>query len=380
MFTRHRKARVLFGLSDVILAAIAFEAAYQPRVFLHLDREFFMTVERKALVLGFALASWVIIGLWLNIYEKLDSGHPRVVLRDAARQCAYGALSVIVFEYLLRLDLSRFFVVLFAAYAWVILLLFRLTAARLVGVIRREFAAPHYVMVVGTGERAVRLGRDLEHSVNYGVRLRGFLAETPGAPHEIVLRTPYKVLPVADLPAILSEHVIDEVIFAVGSESLVNLEEVFLLCDEEGVRTRVAVDFFPHVNSTVSLDRFGATPLLTFSAAPYDEIRLLVKRVTDIAIAAAGLVVLAPFMLLVAMLIRLTSPGPAIFRQRRCGLNGRLFVFYKFRSMIEDAEKLRDHYGHLNVRGTAFKIPDDPRLTRLGRWLRKFSVVAVSLK
>ena len=74
--------------------------------------------------------------------------------------------------------------------------------------------------------------------------------------------------PIAELPAILRQHVVDEVIFAVGSESLAELEEVFLLCDEEGVRTRVAVDFFPHVNSTVSLDRFGATPLLTFSAAP----------------------------------------------------------------------------------------------------------------
>jgi exopolysaccharide biosynthesis polyprenyl glycosylphosphotransferase len=182
------------------------------------------------------------------------------------------------------------------------------------------------------------------------------------------------VLPVADLPAILREHVVDEVIFAVGSERLSELEEVFLLCDEEGVRTRVAVDFFPHVNSTVSLERFGSTPLLTFSAAPYDEIRLLVKRATDVLIAVAGLVVLAPLMLAIAVLIRLTSPGQAIFRQVRCGLNGRLFVFYKFRSMCENAERLRDQYEHLNVRGTAFKIPADPRLTRLGRWLRKFSV------
>jgi exopolysaccharide biosynthesis polyprenyl glycosylphosphotransferase len=374
MFSRHRKARVLFGLSDVILAAIAFEAAYQTRALLHLDHEFYMTVERKALVLAFALASWVSIGLWLEIYEKLDAGHPGIILRDAARQCAYGALSLVVFEYLWRLDLSRFFVILFAAYAWVLLLLFRLTAGRVVGVIRREFAAPHYVMVVGTGERAINLARDLEQSSKYGVRLRGFLAEKPGAPSEILLRTPYKVLPVADLPAILREHVVDEILFAVGSESLVDLEEVFLLCDEEGVRTRVAVDFFPHVNSTVSLDRFGPTPLLTFSAAPYDEIRLLLKRAIDVAIAAAGLIVLSPLMVLVAGMIRLTSPGPAIFRQLRCGLNGRLFVFYKFRSMVVDAEKMRDRYEHLNVRGTAFKIPDDPRLTQLGRWLRKFSI------
>jgi exopolysaccharide biosynthesis polyprenyl glycosylphosphotransferase len=374
MFGRHRKARVLFALSDVLLAAVAFEAAYQTRLVLHLERAFYLTVERKALVLAFALAAWVAIGLWLEVYEKLDIGNPRVILRDAARQCGYGALCLIVFEYVFRLDLSRFFLVLFSAYAWVLLLLFRLMAGRVVGVIRREFAAPHYVMVVGTGVRAVRLARGLEQSSQYGIRLRGFLSESPTAPAEIQLRASYKVLPIGDLHSILRQHVVDEVIFAVGSESLAELEEVFLMCDEEGVRTRVAVDFFPHVNSTVSLDRFGETPLLTFSAAPYDEIRLLLKRITDIAIAAAGLVVLSPWMAAIAMLIRLTSPGPAIFRQVRCGLNGRLFLFYKFRSMVENAEDLKKELEHLNVRETVFKIPGDPRLTGIGRFLRKFSI------
>jgi len=374
MFGRHRKARVLFALSDVLIAALAFEAAYQTRVLLHLERAFYLTVERKALVLAGALAAWVAIGLWLEVYEKLDIGNPRVILRDAARQCSYGVLCLIVFEYVFRLDLSRFFLVLFSVYAWVLLLLFRLMAGRVVGVIRREFAAPHYVMVVGTGPRAVHLARGLEQSSEYGVRLRGFLSEGPVAPPEIHLRASYKVLPIADLQSILRQHVVDEVIFAVGSESLAELEEVFLMCDEEGVRTRVAVDFFPHVNSTVSLERFGETPLLTFSAAPYDEIRLLLKRLTDIAIAAAGLVVLAPFMAAIAILIRLTSPGPAIFRQVRCGLNGRLFLFFKFRSMVQNAEELKKDLEHLNVRETAFKIPRDPRLTGIGRFLRKFSI------
>jgi exopolysaccharide biosynthesis polyprenyl glycosylphosphotransferase len=374
MFSRKRKARVLFGLSDIIVASAGFEAAYQTRVLLHLEHAFYLVPERKALVLAVALAAWVAIGLWLEVYEKLDSGHPRVILRDAARQCAYGALCLVVFEYLLRLELSRFFLILFACYTWVLLLLFRLTAGRVVGVMRREFAAPHYVMVVGTGERAIRIARGLEQSSEYGVRLRGFLSERQDAPAEITLRVPYRVLPIADLPAILRQHVVDEVIFSVGTESLAELEEIFLLCDEEGVRTRVAVDFFPHVNSTVSLDRLGDTPLLTFSAAPYDEVRLLAKRAIDLAIAAAGLVVLAPLMGTVALLIRLTSPGPAIFRQVRCGLNGRLFVFYKFRSMVNNAEQMKKDLEHLNVRETAFKIPDDPRLTRLGRYLRKFSI------
>src|SRR6516225_300029 len=322
MFNRQRKARVLFALSDVFLATLAFEAAYRTRLLLHLEREFYLTIERKALVLGFSLLALVGFGLWLELYEKLDAGHPRLILRDAARQCAYGALFLVVFEYLLRLDLSRFFLALFVTYEWVALLLFRLTAGRLVGVIRREFAGPHYVMVVGTGARARRLGEALERSVDYGVRLRGFLSDQPvEAPAEISLRAGYRVQPIAELSAILRQHVIDEIIFAVESDRLSELEEYFLLCDEEGVRTRVAVDFFPHVNSTVSLERFGPTPLLTFSAAPYDEIKLLAKRVTDILIAAAGLIVLMPLMVVIGIAIRLTSPGPAIFKQVRCGLN-----------------------------------------------------------
>ena len=375
MFNRQRKARVLFALSDVILATLAFEGAYQTRLLLHLERDFYLTVERKALVLGFSLLALVGIGLWLEMYEKLDAGHPRLILRDAARQCAYSALFLVVFEYVLRLDLSRFFLTLFVTYEWVLLLLFRLTAGRLVGVIRREFAGPHYVMVVGTGTRARRLGEALERSVDYGVRLRGFLSDEPeAAPGEIGLRASYRVRPIAELSGVLREHVIDEIIFAVESDRLSELEEYFLLCDEEGVRTRVAVDFFPHVNSTVSLERLGATPLLTFSAAPYDEIHLLLKRAVDIALAAAGLVVLAPFMVAIAAAIKLTSPGPAIFRQVRCGLNGRRFLFYKFRSMCENAEQMKASLAHLSTRQTAFKIPDDPRLTRIGGFLRRFSI------
>jgi exopolysaccharide biosynthesis polyprenyl glycosylphosphotransferase len=375
MFSRPRKARVLFGISDILLVSLAFALAYRTRSILHLEHVFYLTPERMALVLGAALLAWVAIAWWLEIYEKLDSGHPRVILRDAAKQCVYGALCLVVMEYVLRLDLSRFFVLMFAALAWILLLIFRLTAGRVSGVLRRGFTRPHYLMVVGTSDRARQLARALEESVEYGVRLRGFLSERPEtAPAEIALGATYPVYPIRELPALLREHVIDEIVFAVGSESLAGLEEVFLLCDEEGVRTRIAVDFFPHVNSTVSLDRLGSTPLLTFSAAPYEEIRLLVKRITDMTVAGAALIALSPLMAAVAILIRLTSPGPAIFRQVRCGLNGRQFVFYKFRSMVQNAEELKPALAHLSTRETAFKIPGDPRQTGVGHYLRKFSI------
>jgi exopolysaccharide biosynthesis polyprenyl glycosylphosphotransferase len=378
VFSRHhRKVKVLFGLSDVIITALAFEAAYQTRHLLNPDLQhtFYLVVPVKALLVGFVALVWLALGHWLDIYEKLDSAHPPVILHETFRQCGLGGVALVLFEYFLRLDLSRFFLGLVAGYSWILLCLFRLLAGNLVGAIRKEFGAPHFVMVAGLGERALRIAKALERSAKYGIRLTGFINEGQGqAPATVTLGSEYKVYPVAELPDLLKGRVIDEIIFAVESSSLRDLEDVFLLCDEEGVRTRVAVDFFPHVNSEVYLEQLGSLPLLTFSAAPHDEIRLLVKRATDFVLAAAGLALLFPFMLLIAAVIRLTSPGPAIFRQERCGLNGRRFVFYKFRSMCENAEELKQELQHLNRKSTAFKIPNDPRLTGLGRFLRKFSI------
>src|SRR5208283_2099057 len=230
MFARQRKARVLFGLSDVVLATVGFQAAYRTRSFLRLENLFFLTPQQKVLVLGSALVTLVVVARWLEIYEKLDSAHPRIILRDTFRQVAYSALCLVVLEYALRLELSRPFLLLFATYTWVLLLLFRLTAGRVVGVLRREFVAPHQVLIAGTGERALRLARALESSIEYDVRLRGFLSEQDNPPEQIALNSLYRVWPVSELPSVLREQVVDEIIFAVGSESLANLEEVFLTC------------------------------------------------------------------------------------------------------------------------------------------------------
>jgi exopolysaccharide biosynthesis polyprenyl glycosylphosphotransferase len=374
MFSRHhRKLTLLFGLSDILLITLAFEGAYQSRLALNLERLFYIDLPVRALLLGFSMVVWLLMGRWFSIYERLDSASPRVILQDSFRQCSLGIIAVVLFEYSLRLDLSRLFLGLFGIYSWMALCLFRLNSRRIVRAVRSEM---HYVMIAGTGDRARRLGETIERSEQYGIRLQGFLGENDALPSgtRIQLERDYPVYPIAELPSLLRKDVIDEIIFAVDTKRLASLEEIFLICDEEGVRTRVAVDFFPHMNSEVYLDRLGNSPLLTFSATPHDEVRLLVKRGTDVVLACAGLVLLAPLMLLVAMAIRVTSRGPAIFRQVRCGLNGRRFVFYKFRSMCDNAEELKASLEHLNQKSTAFKIPNDPRLTPIGRWLRKFSI------
>src|SRR5690242_18945086 len=132
MFSRqHRKARVLFALSDVILTTLAFEAAYRTRLLLTLEHVFFLTVPGKALVLGVSLFAWVTGAIWLGVYDRLNAGDPRIILRDSIRQCLYGGICLVLVEYILRLDLSRIFLFLFFAYGWLFLFLFRAVAGRM---------------------------------------------------------------------------------------------------------------------------------------------------------------------------------------------------------------------------------------------------------
>src|SRR5260370_34468511 len=125
-------------------------------------------------------------------------------------------------------------------------------------------------MVVGSAGSAMKLGKALEQSSDYGIRLVGFFDREAG---KITISKEYDVHSLRELPEMLQQDVIDEIIFAVDSGELAGMEEIFLLCDEVGVRTRVLVDFFPHVNSELYLDRLGAAPLPAFSAAPHHPVR-----------------------------------------------------------------------------------------------------------
>jgi exopolysaccharide biosynthesis polyprenyl glycosylphosphotransferase len=122
-------------------------------------------------------------------------------------------------------------------------------------------------------------------------------------------------------------------------------------------------------------DLFGSQPMLVFRSTPDVSWSLLVKRSVDLVCALIGLILLAPLMLIVALLIRITSPGPAIFAQTRCGKHGEPFRMFKFRSMYSDAEQRRHELEEYNqMSGPVFKLDNDPRITPLGRWLRRYSI------
>jgi exopolysaccharide biosynthesis polyprenyl glycosylphosphotransferase len=375
--SQQRKRKILFGLSDVVLTALAFESAYGFRRWLPLSNEFFLLPDIKTLLLCFSVFTWVAAGYWLNVYSRLDAPRIRAILRDSSRQVAYSALALVVFiVFGLQIKISRPFLIAFIFTSWFLIAGFRIASRNLIPALSREFGLKRYVLIVGLGERAERLGHTLEDFYEDGIRIVGFLAppNAAPAPSSVQLERAYPVLPLENLRSMMAQRVIDEIHFAVESNLLPSLEEVFLWCDEEGVCSRLAVDFFPHVNSELALEKLGNTPLLTFTAAPDDEVLLLVKRSLDLLLSAAASVLLSPVILLAALAIRVSSPGPVIFRQTRCGLNGRTFTCYKFRSMVADAEDRLHEVAHLNPKQVVTKIPNDPRLTPVGKWLRKFSI------
>ena len=384
--SQHRKARLLFEFSDLLLTIAAFYVAYQVRSRItFLENDFFIPPSEQVLVVGFCLIAAVAIGRWRGVYEKLDSGQPIAILRDAFSQASYLSLALLVFQYLLRLDLSRPFLGFFAALSWFFFSLFRLLSGPLIGWVRKKFGALRYILIVGSGPRALQLAETIEAANDRGLRIKGFVVwEANGEPPVNGGVQPDSIYPIyspAEITPLLRGHIIDEIVFAVDASRLPDLEQVLLLCDEEGVLTRIAVDFFPHVNSDVCLEWLGSTPLLTFSATPDDEVRLFAKRAIDVVLAGIALLLAAPFMAVIAIAIRLTSPGPAIFRQERCGLNGRRFICYKFRSMRVASDqsgataRLATNGRGGVLRTIATKVsPNDPRVTLVGRWLRKFSL------
>jgi exopolysaccharide biosynthesis polyprenyl glycosylphosphotransferase len=362
VFAHHRKKiQLLFAIADALLAVLAFELAYFTRTHVTLERVFFLAPNSHVLLIFFCAVVWVALGSMQRVYEYLDSAKLSRVLGNTLRQCIFGTVLVILFQYLLRLDppLSRSFLLLFFVYAFILLVLFRRLSPQLIGAFQRGFGSPYHIIIVGNGEKAFSLARHLSEGSPFRIDVLAIIREQDCG---------------EELPQLLSRQVVDEVIFDVDSTKLSELEDVFLHCDEEGIRTRVAVDFFPHVNSDITLDRVGDAPLLTFSAAPLDDLRLLLKRFFDVAISTVSLIVLSPFLALVALLIKLTSPGPVIFKQGRCGLNGRRFIMYKFRSMVEHADRMKPDLEHLSERQVAFKLSRDPRVTTIGRWMRKFSI------
>lgn len=373
---RQQRAGLVFAATDALLAAAAFEAAYRLRAALPLQ-EFHLEPSVKTLTFCAALAAVVGLGRILGIYARLYAADSRQALGATFRQMFAATLALLTILYLLHFEVpvSRLFLAFFVGGLTGALALARTLAGGTGGLLRRTFGTLTNCVVVGDSPKALEVAAEIEAAERHGLRLQAVVDCGQALGREARLARPHPVQPLEALPRLLEELVVDEIVFVVAGARLPTLEDTFLLCDEHGVTMRIAADFLPYAQRRIAFERFGDRPLLTFSMAPADEIQLALKRILDAACAGLALAALALPMAFVALLVRSTSRGPVLFRQQRCGLNGRLFTCYKFRSMVADAESQRQGLEHLNEKdGPVFKISDDPRVTPVGRWLRRFSI------
>ena len=230
------------------------------------------------------------------------------------------------------------------------------------------------LLVVGTGSRAQRFITEVELHRELGLKIVGLADdEHEGRPKE-VLGHPVIGL-ISDIPKIIKERAVDIVVFVVPRSWLGRIEEAIFFCETVGVSASVAVDLFDLQFSTGKESHLFGFPLLTFERTTHKLSDLFLKRIIDLVFSAVALVLLSPAFVVIAGLIQATSPGPVFFRQKRCGLNGRLFTLYKFRTMVADAEARLEKLRQYNeMDGPAFKMAKDPRVTPVGKFLRKFSL------
>lgn len=229
------------------------------------------------------------------------------------------------------------------------------------------------VLIVGSGRRARLLGDQLQVHSEWGVHIVGYLDPTGKSAGR---RMNDEILGhVNDIGRILRDNVVEDVIVALPRSMLGDVQKIIDACQEEGVRLRFMADFYEFEAARLRLTEIGGIPLLSFEPVARDEGALLAKRIFDLVVTLASMPIVLPLLLLIAVAIRLDSKGPVIFMQDRIGLHKRAFKMYKFRSMWVDAEERLAEVEHLNeADGPNFKIKDDPRITRIGRFIRKSSI------
>ncbi len=370
-----------FG-ADIALTAVSFPLAYLVR----LNLESFVPISlvrllnpelhplpKYALVIALSIGWWAagvyLLGLYRLSIRRSDWEKIRIVIEGSIILGMFLGFTSFAF----KLDISRPLIGLFVVIQAALLILVRISIAAHARYRKQPIRNLRHIVIVGTNQKARDLGRLIARYSEWGLLISGYIE----ASAKVSADAGADVLgAIPDIPQIIEDNVIDEIIFVgTNPRDLADFDELIRICTEQGVRTRIAADFFPAKVSKVSMEFIESVPLITFSATPDHALSLFIKRVMDVAISASLILFLSPFLIIVGLLIRFSSGSPMIYRQVRCGLYGRKFVLYKFRSMNVGAEDVLWEIRHLNeMDGPVFKMRNDPRVTPIGRVLRKTSI------
>ena len=377
-------ARIVYGV-DLVLTSVAFFAAFFIRdlVLPHLDPAHFPTglfpLTDYLKIYPLVLIIWSVL---LFTYASYHSHRTIPLTRETLttiRVVMVGTAILATLAFLLPLrQLSRTWFALFAVLSALLLVMEKILVRVLARWVRAKGLNYRTVLIVGTGRRATDIARMISDHKYWGYKILGFVSDGHHLSNGWARYRTFGTVP--DLRRILESSTeipepIDEIVFAVTRKKLDEMKQIFLMCEELGIRTRVAMNFIQNRVARLEIEELEGIPFLTFTTTPSNEMQLALKRSLDVAISLLVLGLALPVIGIAALAIKLTSPGSIVFKQTRIGLNGRIFTLYKFRTMIEDAHDRREEVAHLNeMNGPAFKAKDDPRVTPVGRWLRRFSL------
>jgi exopolysaccharide biosynthesis polyprenyl glycosylphosphotransferase len=232
------------------------------------------------------------------------------------------------------------------------------------------------VLIVGTNHRAMEFAHRLETRLDLGYRVIGFADQEWGGSEEFRKSGHTLACQLDDLPEFLRHNVVDEVAIALPIRSFHDdASRIAALCEKQGIILRMPSNIFDLKQSRSRADELEGHALITHYTGALEGWPVVAKRALDFCVALIALIAVSPVMLLAAALIKLTSPGPIFFLQKRIGQNKRKFTIFKFRTMAVDAEARMQQLQHLNeVSGPVFKIKHDPRITPVGSFLRKTSI------
>ena len=350
---RKRIFAVSLWLLDLLLTMVSFFLAYRLRLLFPIPGYTVMKVQVYLWLLVIILPTWALILPLFRVYSD-PAMRPFDQILRLTKAIVVAWLVVTTLVFLIDRDASSRLLLFFAlGINYCLLISYRVLLLRLK---RHSALDVRHVAIAGNGPAAIDFGKRIEAHMDWGLKLIAVVAPK-------------------DVRTLLEKGGVDELIIVADKENLDDFNETFLLCEETGVTTRVVLNFFPHSFSRMELLRFDGLPLLSFSTTPTNEVLMILKRIMDICVASIVAVVTLPVTLISAILIRLTSPGPVFFKQERCGLNRRPFTMYKLRSMVDNAEQARFELEVLNeMDGPVFKSSRDPRVTALGRYLRRFSI------
>jgi exopolysaccharide biosynthesis polyprenyl glycosylphosphotransferase len=324
-----------------------------------------------------------LLALWHLIFSALKLYHSRRLssrwkeIFDVLKATTLGTLVISLAAIMLRFEMATpvFLVVFWVAASGASIagrLLMRLTLARL----RERGRNLRFVLIIGTNPRAVGFARKIEQRPELGYRIIGF-ADDLWAGIKQFQKAGYRlVTDLRNLSSFIRENVVDEVIIGLPVKSFYDAAaRIVSQCEEQGIIVRYTSDIFNTSAGRTEAEHFADAHLISHYTGAMEGWSVAAKRVLDISASLTLLIILFPLFLVVALLIKATSPGPVFFVQGRVGQSKKRFRFYKFRTMVQDAERMQQDLESFNeAKGPVFKMKDDPRVTPIGRILRKLSI------